>query len=210
MRAGSQGTIPAVEDGYWTEHIKLFNAQFPSYYTKPQIVHGRIHTSNESYFAVQHEIIPLSEKKGKRIYVIMQPYVLEPLLMFTVGLYPKPKVYADQDEIIGKTIGQLKHEGFRALQVGNAQAWYYHLDKTIVLWECFFESRFWRHPLREDTNMQKLWKGFEHWLIKQFPDAKTLATPFNDPIAASIEEYQSFLKSLGYSPLAKAAFGKSI
>jgi len=37
-----------------------------------------------------------------------------------------------------------------------------------------------------------------------------LATPFNDPIAQSIEEYQSFLKSLGYSPLAQAAFGKKL
>jgi hypothetical protein len=58
--------------------------------------------------------------------------------------------------------------------------------------------------------MQKLWKGFEHWLIKQFPHATTLATPFNDPIAESIEEYQAFLKTLGYSPLAEAAFGKNV
>jgi hypothetical protein len=58
--------------------------------------------------------------------------------------------------------------------------------------------------------MQKLWKSFEHWLIKQFPKATTLATPFNDPIAESIEEYQSFLKSLSYSPLTKAAFGKKL
>ena len=86
------------------------------------------------------EIIPISEKKGKRTYVMMHPYVLEPKLTLTVGLYPKPKVYADQDEVRGKTIGQPKHEGFREVQVGNAQAWYYHLDKTIVLWECFFDA----------------------------------------------------------------------
>jgi hypothetical protein len=58
--------------------------------------------------------------------------------------------------------------------------------------------------------MQKLWKGFEHWLIRQFPQAKTLATPFNDPIAESIEEYQTFLKTLAYSPIAEAAYGKKI
>jgi hypothetical protein len=55
-----------------------------------------------------------------------------------------------------------------------------------------------------------VWKGFEQWLIRQFPQAKTLATPFNDPIAKSIDEYQSFLKSLGYSPISKAAFGKKV
>jgi hypothetical protein len=37
-----------------------------------------------------------------------------------------------------------------------------------------------------------------------------LATPFNDRIAESIEEYQSFLKSLGYAPFAEAAFGKKL
>jgi hypothetical protein len=44
--------------------------------------------------------------------------------------------------------------------------------------------------------------------IWKFPQASTLATPFNDPIAESDEEYQAFLKTLGYSPLSKAAFGK--
>ena len=40
--------------------------------------------------------------------------------------------------------------------------------------------------------------------------ASTLATPYNDPIAKSIDEYQSFLKTLGSSLLAKAAYGKKI
>jgi hypothetical protein len=210
MKAGTQKRISTIEDDYWTEYLQLFTAQFPSYYTKPQHVYGRFHTSEERYFAVQHEIIPLSEKRGTRTYVIMQPYVHEPKLSITVGLYPKPKRYADQDEAIGQTIGQPKQDGFREVQVGNAQAWYYPQDKILVLWECFFDSRFRRLPLPEDTNMQKLWQGFEHWLISQFPHAKTLATPFNDPIAQSTEEYQSFLKSLGYTPLAPGAFGKSV
>ena len=58
--------------------------------------------------------------------------------------------------------------------------------------------------------MQNLWQSFEHWLIKKFPKATILATPFNDPIAQSIDEYQAFLKTLGYSPLAKAAYGKKV
>ena len=40
--------------------------------------------------------------------------------------------------------------------------------------------------------------------------ASTLATPFHDPITESIDEYQAFLKALGYSPLAKAAYGKKV
>jgi hypothetical protein len=188
----------------------FFTAHFPTYYTKPQKVWGRFHTSEEQYHAsLDEEIIPIKEKKGKRTYVMMQPYVREPNLTLTIGLYDKPKQYADQESPIGEVLGS-RHEGFKEVQVGNAQAWYYHTDKTIVLWECFFDDRFRKDPLTTDKNMQKLWRSFEHWLIKQFPQASTLATPFNDPIAQSIEEYQLFLKSLGYSPLAQAAFGKKL
>jgi hypothetical protein len=204
------GQIDLVEDDYWTERLPLFTAQFPSYYTKPQKVWGRFHRSEEAYQNSSHEIIPLSEREGKRTYIMMHPFVFEPKLTLTVGLYKNPKHYADQESPIGETIGAPKHEGFREVQVGNAQAWYYHTDKTIVLWECFFDSRYHRHPFAEDRLMQDLWRGFEQYLLKQFPKATTLATPFNDPIAASIEEYQAFLKSLGYSPLAKGSFGKKV
>ena len=205
-----QGQIDTVEDDFWTEHRELFTAQFPSYYTKPQKVRGRFHTSEEKYSASTHEIIPISEKHGKRTYVMMQPYVLEPKLTITVGLYTKPKHYADQEAEIGKTIGQPKQEGFREAQVGNSQAWYYPADKTIVLWECFFEERFHKHPFATDTNMRQLWQAFERYLVQKFPQASTLATPFNDPIAESIEEYQAFLKTLGYSPLTETAYGKKV
>jgi len=40
--------------------------------------------------------------------------------------------------------------------------------------------------------MQKLWQSFEYYLLRRFPKASTLATPFNDPIAESIDEYQAF------------------
>jgi hypothetical protein len=86
---------------------------------------------------------------------------------------------------------------------GRHRAWIYG-------WECFFDVRFRQDPLLADLNTQKLWTEFECWLVKQFPRAEVIATPFNDPIAQSIEEYQAFLKDLGYSPIAKAAFGKKL
>jgi hypothetical protein len=206
---GSKGENMPVQDEFWTQHHPLFKALLPAYFTEPQQVWGRFHTKEEEYRGISDEIIPIREKRGKRTYVMMQPYVVEPQLTLTVGLYEKSKRYHDQDSHIGEVIGS-SHEGFRQVRIGDAQAWYYPADKTIVLWECFFEDRFRKGPLPEDTNMQNLWKGFEHWLIKQFPQAETLATPFNDPIAESIEEYQSFLKCLGYAPIAKAAFGQVI
>jgi hypothetical protein len=180
------------------------------FYAKPQKVWGRFHTSEERYFDGYHEIIPLAHRRGRRTYVMTHPYVLEPKLTLTIGLYNKPKDYADQESAIGETIGQPKHEGFREAQVGNAQAWYYPEDKTVVLWECFFESRFHKHPFLKDTNMEGLWRSFEHWLVKRFPKAQTIATPFKDPIAETTKEYQGFLKSLGYSAIAEAAFGKQL
>jgi hypothetical protein len=162
------------KDDFWKERTPLFTAHFPTYYSEPQKVWGRFHTSEEQYRASpDEEIIPIKEKKGQRTYVMMQPYVLEPKLTLTVGIYNQPKKYADQGSPIGEVIGS-SHEGFREAQVGSAQAWYYHTDKTIVLWECFFEDRFQKHPLLDDKNMQNLWKGFEHWLIKKFPKASTL------------------------------------
>jgi len=58
--------------------------------------------------------------------------------------------------------------------------------------------------------MQHLWQSFERYLLQKFPEATTLATPFNDPIAQSVEEYQAFLTTLGYSSLAQGACGKRI
>ena len=130
----------------------FFTAQFQTYYRKPQQVHGRVHTIDERYFDGSHEIISLTHRHGQRTYVMMHPYVLEPKLTLTVGLYSKPKHYADQESSIGEVIGSNLHlRDFEEAQVGNAQAWYYPADKTIVLWECYFDSRFTKHPLHQLT-----------------------------------------------------------
>jgi hypothetical protein len=160
-----KGQIDTVEDDFWTERLPFFTAQFPDYFRKPQQVHGRVHTSDERYSRWRHEIIPLSKREGQRTYVKMQPYVLLPELTITVELYNKPKKYADQESPIGEVIGEPQTQGFRELDVGNAQAWYYPADEVIVLWECFFYTNLRKHPLKGDTNMEKLWKGFEHWLL---------------------------------------------
>jgi hypothetical protein len=136
MRTGAQHTRHDVDE-FWTDHLALFSAQFSTPYTKPQNVWGRFHASEETYLDTISEIIPIKQSKGLRTYVMMQPYVLEPRLRLTVGLYDKPKRFADQDSAIGETIGQPAHDGVSEVQLGNAQAWYYHADKTIVLWECF-------------------------------------------------------------------------
>ncbi len=204
---------PQHTDDFWTHDAPLFVGTFPSYRNDPRMVQARMHVSEETFWYGTHDIIPLTMQpgeKGKRTYVMMQPYVLEPELFMTVGLYPKPKHYADQDEAIGEVLST-QAKGMRQHQIGSAQAWYYPQDTLIVLWECLLDARVRNvKSLTDDLYMQKLWSSFEHWLANQFPEATRIATPFNDPIAKSIEEYQAFLRSLGYQPTAKAAFGKSI
>jgi hypothetical protein len=157
-----EGGREVPEREFWTEHIPLFTAQLPTYYREPQQLHGRFHISEKQYTSARHEIIPLTEKSGRRTYVKMQPYVRKPKLTMTIGVYDTPKHYADQDSAIGKVIGAPRQQGFRETQIGDAQAWYYPADKTIVLWECFFDRGFRKHPFAEDSNIQQLWKGFEH------------------------------------------------
>ena len=108
-----KGRIDTVEDDFWTERLPFFTAQLPAYYRKPQQIHGKFHTSEEQYEASQYEIIPISERKGKRTYVMMQPYVVEPNLTLTIGLYSNPKHYADQESPIGETIGTPQVEGVK-------------------------------------------------------------------------------------------------
>jgi hypothetical protein len=40
--------------------------------------------------------------------------------------------------------------------------------------------------------------------------ASTLAHPLTNSIAESIDEYQTFLKTLGSSPITEAAYGKKV
>lgn len=199
-------------DDFWTHDISLFDGVFAYYHKKPRPVRGKLHASEETYRlgTFEQDIRPVATLKGKRTYVMLQPYVFEPILTFTVGLYQKPKQYADEGEAIGKTLGEPKQAGVREVQIGNAQAWYYHEDQTIEVWECFLDSGFRVHPLVEDVHMRRLWQGFEAWLVQQFPKATRFITPFHDPIARSVAEYQTFLRTLGYESVSLSAFGKPI
>jgi hypothetical protein len=186
---------PVTHEDYYAHDFPLLIGSFPYYRGKPRMVQGKAHTSEEPYEAYENEPIPLSERSGIRQYVHMKPYVLEPQMFLTARLYAEPK----QDGAIGEVLGS-RTEGMRQHELGNAQAWYYESEKMIVLWECFFDSSFRTHPLASDPHMKPLWLAFEEWLVKQFPEAERFATPFNDPIAESPEEYQAFLHGLGYEP----------
>ena len=56
--------------------------------------------------------------------------------------YSNPKHYADQESPIGEVIGS-NHKGFREVQLGSAQAWYYPADKTILAFPILDYSEHW-------------------------------------------------------------------
>jgi hypothetical protein len=109
----------------------------------------------------------------------MQPHVREPNVYVTVAL--NPKHYADMGQVLGKTTGT-RVEGFRDVQIGNAQAWYYQGDRILVIWEGFLHSFVQDLLLLKDPDMALLWTGFEEWFTKRYPGTEKILTTWADPI----------------------------
>gem|GEM_PF-4991597 len=80
-------------DDFWTDHAELFAANFSYYRNIPQTVHAKFHRSEERYSRDKYEIVPISQLRGTRTYVMMHFYTLEPDIYLTVNV--APKVYAD-------------------------------------------------------------------------------------------------------------------
>ncbi len=108
-----------MDDPFWNEQTDLFDGTFHYYRDKPRKVLAKIHTSDEPYDDLDHEIVPIKTPKGKRTYIMMHPYVEEPNVVLAFGY--NPKTYADAGETIGK-VQSSRVEGFRHNQIGNAQA----------------------------------------------------------------------------------------
>jgi hypothetical protein len=173
-----------MEDPFWTHDTELFEGTFRYYRNRKQEVRGKLHESKETYdfhvFGHSLERDSLTSTKGTRSYIMLHPYITEPNLIMSVALYPQPKHSADAPAAIGETTGT-RVEGFRDVQIGSAQAWYYPEDKVLVLWECFLHDFVRDAPLRKDPNMAHLWTG---------------------------KEYQSFLKNRGYKKEQPGLFAK--
>jgi hypothetical protein len=204
---------PYTEDPYYTLDTSLFSGTF-RYFSRGResvLVRGKVHRSEERYSLskIELDIEPIATPRGTRTYLHMKPYVQVPNFTVTVDLHAQPKEYADQPPAIGTVRASHYQPKPREIEIGRAQAWYYPQARTLTIWECFIESSFRGKPLLEDENMKHLWNSFENFLKTQFPDLHRIVTPFDEPLFQR-EEYQQFLASLGYEPVAKAAYGKDI
>ncbi len=163
----------------------------------------RTHVASEPYQQPQ-ELFPLRRESGTRIYVHAKPSILLPDVRVTVGLSPSPSAHG--------AIGQVEStfvKGFRPLEVGKVQAWYYPAEKTVVLWECFVDRHYRAgdDPLADETHVI-LWQGVEQSLVRRFPDTERLMTTWED--LYDRPRWQRFLEAQGYRLVDRAAFIKEV
>ncbi len=186
---------------YWQEDIALGEATL--FRGETSTVRMRLHTTTERY-AGRRELVPLSQSTGERVYVHAKPYILVPDVTLTVGLYPAPTDAGAIGEVRGSDWTGMRHE-----DIGQAQAWLYPADQLLVLWECFPEGRYRTSAdPQQDTTLATLWTGFEGWLRQRFPQAQQLVSTWEDLYARPL--WQAFLATRGYTPIAPAAFAKSL
>src|SRR5437867_4383242 len=88
-------------DPYWTDDTSLFEGSFRYTHNAPTTVRARVHVDEERYRleAADLESSLIAYKTGTRSYVHLKPYVLEPEITLTVGLYPSAK-----DQAVGEVL----------------------------------------------------------------------------------------------------------
>jgi len=206
--SGTEHEAHREADLYWQDDVALCEATLRYLRGSPTTVRAKVHVSEERFSSddVHPEIVPLTHTSGERSYILMKPYVLEPEITLTVGVYPNPTSDQTYDQAMGEVLSSA-WEGMRHKEVGHIQAWHYPKDRTLVLWECYFNRPFRDQPLLQDENMRNLWMSTERFLLDRFSGRCRLLTPFRDPEFPD-DEYQQFLRELGFQSVAKAAYGK--
>src|SRR5919199_5147868 len=116
-------------DPYWTEDTSLFEGSFRYFRGSPSIVRCRIHVDEEAYRldAADLESSLIAQKAGSRSYVLLKPYVLEPDISLTVGLYAGQT----SDQAVGEVLAS-EWEGMRQRDIGQAQAWHYAAEPQPI------------------------------------------------------------------------------
>jgi hypothetical protein len=134
-----------------------------------------------------------------------RPYILIPDYEFTVGLYPRPTVQGAIGEVLSSEWVGMKQQG-----IGQAQAWLYKEDRTLVLWECFLEDWCRQEDPRTDGTLRILWLGFETFLSRHLSPFDRIVTPSWEPLYNDDEQaWPGFLQIIGYKQIRPRVFGKA-
>jgi hypothetical protein len=206
---------PPRKNSIWPYTTYLFTAPL-AYFDRgrnPVDVRARYSVETKPYSRHERdtEIVQLQHRSGIQTYYHIQPYVLTPRITFTDGLYDKPIEYADQEPSIGHLIGS-QQEGYDETVIGTSQAYYYHQDRLLVLWEAYLHNHFTvtEHEKKtEDPNLRLLWTNIEHFLTGRHSEAERIVTLWDDG-EFETEAYRVFLRSLGYQEAVSGTYGKQL
>jgi hypothetical protein len=174
-------------------------------YNEPFTIRMRGSVKREEGVRERREIVKLRSVAQPRDYVFVEPYILLPDIRIGIDLYPTPSPTG--------AIGQVASTdwiGMKQERIGDGQAWYYHQDRTLILWELTVFSHYEQdRPLEPGGNLMNMWQGFERFLVEKFPQARRMATLGHDPDFETLP-YQAFLRGLGYGKRSPETFSKAI
>jgi hypothetical protein len=95
--------------------------------------------------------------------------------------------------------------------LGKGEAFYFPHDLALYIQDLYIRQAPGRIggviPIHKHTNTIRLWKSFEKYLAKTFPEAQHLTTPLQD---TSYGSFTALLRSLGYKKLNYLLFQKQI
>jgi hypothetical protein len=188
-------------DPYWQHDVAIETP--PSYdLTGGFGFRFKIHEGTERYGRSHEDLIRLTGP-GTRLYFHGKPYQLLADHHLTVGLFSIPPPSGE----IG-LVEDVRWEGFKHQELGNAQGWYYPENRTLVLWECFLEDRYRGGPPWDDTLNLIIWQVWERFLIDHSPGVDTVVTTWEDIYDREI--WQLFLEGQGYRRVTPASFAKQV
>jgi hypothetical protein len=130
------------QDPHWSDDLLVGELPLP---TGPALVRLRLHQSEKTYHE-RHSarLLPVRHPAGTRTYIQARPYLLEPAITLTVGLFPTPETTGAIGEVVDSA-----WDGMHHVEIGQAQAWPYPGDRLLVLWECSLFNR-WRQDDQDD------------------------------------------------------------
>ena len=155
------------------EKVVLFQGEFPGYEREPVL--GTILRKEERYYTltlIGADLSPIvAKKRGKRIAIDMEVFFETRV----PGKFNEP------------------------VSLGKGEAFYFPNDLALYIQDLYIRQAPGKIgriiPIHKHTNTIRLWKSFEKYLRKTFPEAQHITTPLQDTSHGS---FTALLSSLGY------------
>ncbi len=160
-------------DSLWPNRTIIGETDVPTIHTDRCLSRLKFDRSDEEYRHREELLFPLTSRSGQRIYFGAKPYILIPNITLTF-VHTPPKADSDAiGRVVDSDVTQLQE-----LEIGNAQAWYYPAEKSLVLWECYLQHPYRQKDILTDALAATVWQGFEKVLLTQLPDTERIYTTY--------------------------------